>query len=143
MTLSPEDERALHALVAAYEEAWNGHDADVLSALLSEDIEWVNIVGMYWRGRVAVTHAHAAFHAHMFRETPMRAEDVALRALAPDVATAVITVAMGDFTSPDGRLYSGTHDRLSLVLARRDGHWVIVHGHNVVIDPVAAPFDPV
>lgn len=37
----------------------------------------------------------------------------------------------------------GSRDRLSPVLVRRGGRWLISHGHNVVIDPVAAPFDPV
>lgn len=140
---APADELAARALIAAYEDAWNRHDMAAMGALLAEDVEWVNIVGMAWRGRAAVRSAHAAFHAGMFRDVPMRVVDARVRTLAPGVMTAVATIAMGDFTSPDGRLYSGTRDRLSLVLVRRDGSWLIGHGHNVVVDPVAEPFDPV
>lgn len=142
-TLSPEDEHAVRAVIAAYEDAWNRHDPAALGTLLADDAQWVNIVGMYWRGRAAVAEAHAAFHAEMFRDTPMRVEHASVRALAPGVATAVLTIAMGDFTAPDGRLYRGTRDRMTLVLVRRAGAWLVGHGHNVVIDPVAAPFDPV
>jgi uncharacterized protein (TIGR02246 family) len=133
---------AAHAVAAAYEDAWNRHDMRDLGALFTEHAQWVNIVGMWWRGRAAVVGAHAAFHATMFRDTPLHVEQTSARVLAPGVMTAVLTLAMGDFTTPDGRVMHGTRDRLSLVLVREDGRWRIAHGHNTVIDPVAAAFDP-
>jgi hypothetical protein len=42
-----------------------------------------------------------------------------------------------------GRVVRGSRDRLSLVVVRRGGRWLIGHGHNTVIDPAAAPHDPV
>jgi uncharacterized protein (TIGR02246 family) len=140
---SDSDMAAALAVAAAYEDAWNRHDMHALGALFTEDAEWVNIVGMWWRDRAAAVGAHTAYHATMFRDTPMRVEHAAARALAPGVMAVVLTLAMGDFTTPDGRVMSGTHDRLSLVLVKRDGWWLIGHGHNTVIDPVAASFDPV
>jgi len=29
------------------------------------------------------------------------------------------------------------------MLAKREGQWRIVHGHNTVIDPAAQPFNPI
>jgi uncharacterized protein (TIGR02246 family) len=138
-----EDVAAARALVAAYEDAWNRHDMRALGALFADDAEWVNIVGMWWRDRAALTEAHAAYHATMFKDTPTRLDVGSVRALAPDVLVAVCTVTMGDFTTPDGRVMKDSRDRLSLVLVRRAAGWRIGHGHNTVIDPVAAPFDPV
>ncbi len=138
-----EDVAAARAVVAAYEDAWNRHDMRALDALFADDAEWVNIVGMWWRGRAAVTRAHAAFHETMFKDTPTRLEVATVRALAPDVLVAVSLVTMGEFTTPSGHVSKDSRDRLSLVLVRRDGRWLIGHGHNVVIDPVAAAHDPV
>jgi hypothetical protein len=36
-----------------------------------------------------------------------------------------------------------SEDRLSLILTKRSGRWLIVHGHNTVIDQGAQRFDPV
>lgn len=71
-----------------------------LGALFADDAEWVNIVGMWWRDRAALTRAHAAFHETMLKNTPTRLELGSVRALAPDVLVAVATVTMGDFTTP-------------------------------------------
>jgi uncharacterized protein (TIGR02246 family) len=142
ITPADADDAAARAVAAAYEDAWNRHDMQALGALFADDAEWVNIVGMWWRGRAAVAGAHAAFHETMFRDTAMHTEETAVRALAPDVVAVVLTVAMGDFTTPGGHEMRGTRDRLSLVLVRRGGRWLIGHGHNTVIDPVAARFDP-
>lgn len=136
------DATAARAVAAGYEEAWNRHDMRALDALFTEDAEWVNIVGMWWRGRAAVGQAHAAFHDTMFKDVPMRLEVDSVHTLAPDVLATVATLTMGDYTTPDGRVMRDSHDRLSLVLVRRGGRWLIGHGHNTVIDPVAAPFDP-
>ncbi len=62
---------------------------------------------------------------------------------APEVAVAVVTIKVGDFTPQDGKLRTGTQDCLSLVLVRREAGWRIVHGHNTVIDPGAQRLDPV
>ena len=142
LVTSPEDEAAARAVMAAYEDAWNRHDMHAMAALFTEDAEWVNIVGMWWRGRAAIERTHAAFHETMFRDTPMHVDDLAARRIAPDVLVAVVTVAMGTFTTPGGHVMRDTHNRLSVVLVRRGEDWRIAHGENVVIDPQAARFDP-
>ena len=49
--LSKEDDRAVREVVAGFEKAWNAHDMKALAGLFREDAEWVNKVGMHWRGR--------------------------------------------------------------------------------------------
>ena len=73
----------------------------------------------------------------------MTITDVAIRAATSDVAVAVVTLEMGEFTTPEGELKVETQDKLSLILVKRDGGWKITHGHNTVIDPNAQPFDPI
>ena len=65
-----------------------------------------------------------------------------IRAIAPDVAVAVVLLKVGPFTPPDGVRRPASRARLSLILAKREGRWRI-QGHNTVIDPAAQPFDPV
>jgi len=112
--------------------------------LLGDDVNWVNIVGMHWWGKAAVVKAHEVFHRTIFRNTEMTITDVAITVITSDAAVAVVTLKMGEFTTPDGeRKMAAAQDRLSLILAKREGGWKITHGHNTVIDPNAEPFDPV
>lgn len=142
-TVASEDEQAVRQVIAGYEEAWNRHDMTTLGRLFADDAEWVNIVGMWWRGRADVEKAHRAFHETMFRETPLIFSDVSVRFVAPGVAVAITTIEMGDFTTPEGHAMLQTRDRCTFVVARRGGEWKIVSGHNTVISPAAAPHDPV
>lgn len=137
------DEQAVRGVVSAYETAWNRHDMAEFGRLFTEDAEWVNIVGMWWRGRADVQKAHQAFHEVMFRDVPLHFTDVAVRTVAPGVAVAIGTIQMGDYTTPGGHTVRDTRDRMTLVMVQRDGRWKIVSGHNTVIDPVAARHDPV
>jgi hypothetical protein len=57
-TLLAEDDKAIRKTIAGIEEAWNAHDMKAYSKLLMDDIEWVNVVGMHWRGRDAVMCTH-------------------------------------------------------------------------------------
>jgi hypothetical protein len=68
--------------------------------------------------------------------------DVEIREISPDVAS-VILLKVDPFTPPDGITRPSSEDRLSLILTKRSGRWLIVHGHNTVIDQGAQRFDPV
>jgi uncharacterized protein (TIGR02246 family) len=137
------EEKEIRAFVAGYAEAWNRHDMAALADSLADDADWINIVGMHWRGKAAVVKAHDAYHRTFFRNTALDFTDIDLRAIAPDAVVAVVTIRVGNFTPPDGKPRIGTQDRLSLVITKRSGGWRIVHGHNTVIEPGAQRFDPV
>ncbi len=61
------DDEALRQVLASYEAAWKMHDMRALAPLFRDDAVWVNVVGMYWRGKDAVVRAHAAFHETIFK----------------------------------------------------------------------------
>jgi uncharacterized protein (TIGR02246 family) len=137
------DEQAIRDVVRGYGAAWNRHDMGALAELFTDDAHWINIVGMHWPGKTAIVTGHEAFHRTFFQTTDIELADVEIRAIAPDVAAAVLLLKVGPFTPPDGVCRPESEDRLSLVLTKRDGRWRIAHGHNTVIDPAAQPFDPV
>jgi uncharacterized protein (TIGR02246 family) len=138
------EEEAIHQTVLAVEESWNRHDMEAFARLLSEDVEWVNPVGMWWRGQAAVKRAHQAYHASIFQETSRQCEAIAIQRLTSDLAIVTGTYRMGDWTRPDtGQVVSNGKDRVTYVLVKQQGCWLIVRGHVTDIDPQAAPFDPV
>jgi uncharacterized protein (TIGR02246 family) len=140
---SRSDEQAIRSVVREYGASWNRHDMAALAELFTDDAHWINIVGMHWPDTSAVVTGHEAFHRTFFQATDIELADVEIRPIAADVAVAVVLLKVGPFTPPDGVHRPKSENRLSLMLNRRDGRWLIVHGHNTVIDPAAQPFDPV
>ncbi len=141
--VDPSDEEAIRGVLTAYVDFWNSHEMAGLAELFTKDAEWINIVGMHWRGREAIIKAHDVYHRTMFQKVTLAVESIELRAVAENVVVAAMVVRAGAFTPPDGVPRPSTRDRLSLVLAKRVAGWRIVLGHNTVIDERAAPFDPV
>ena len=141
--LSKEDDLAVRKVVAGYEEAWNAHDMEALAKLFREDAEWVNKVGMHWRGRDEIMTAHTAFHRTIFKNHKYRTDAVETRSIAPGVAVAVATETFDGFTAPDGRVWPKARNRLSYVLVKGPDGWKIAHGQNAEVDEVAAKHDPV
>jgi uncharacterized protein (TIGR02246 family) len=130
-------------MVMGFEKAWNTHDMKLLATLFREDAEFINVVGMHWRGRDAVVKAHAIFHEIMFQDCRLKTDAIALRRLGADCAIAVVTYTQDAFTTPGGQVMPKTQTKLSYVFAKAGGEWKIAHGQNVRIDAEAAPHDPV
>ncbi len=141
--LSKEDDQAVRKIVAGYEEAWNAHDMKALAKLFREDAEWVNKVGMHWRGRDEIMVAHTAFHQTIFKNHSYRTDAVETRSIAPGVAVAVATETFDGFKAPDGRVWPKARNRLSYVLVKGPDGWKIAHGQNAEVDEVAAKHNPV
>jgi uncharacterized protein (TIGR02246 family) len=142
-TINASDEEEIRAMVMGGQETWNRHDMKAWAERLTDEADWINIVGMHWRGKAAVLKAHEVIHRKIFHSTEMTITDIAIRAATSDVAVAVVTLKMGEFTTPEGELKAETQDKLSLIFVKCEEGWRITHGHNTVIDPNAQPFDPV
>lgn len=145
---SPEANAGLEAQVrevlAAYQRAWDMSDIDAMFRNAPADIHWVNIVGMHWRGLEEVKRAHQVYHDLMFKGVPFRMEEIeSIRPLPGGGAIVVSRWSIGSFKTPAGDRLPPSEDRLTLVLVPAAGGLAIAHGANVVIDPKAAPFDPI
>jgi uncharacterized protein (TIGR02246 family) len=142
--LSTSDETAIRAVLDGQIEAWNHHDMKAYVAQMTPDVEWINIVGMWWRGRDEVYRAHEAYHETIFKHRDLQPwKTVSIRAITRDVAVAT---AIGDgdgFTGTDGRVFPPSTSMLSYVMVRRDGHWLIAQAHNTTVDPHAAGNNPI
>jgi uncharacterized protein (TIGR02246 family) len=133
---------AIRAAVRTFETGWNNHDMSAMFQEFTPDAEFVNIVGMYWRGLPEVKRAHQVMHDAWFRNVPNHIEDLQVRVVAADAAIAVVRWKKGGFTSPDGIVHPESRDLMSMFLVKRDGRWLIAGAHNTPIDEMAAKFDP-
>ena len=141
--LTKEDEAGIRKTVMGFEEAWNTHNMKLLATLFREDAEFINVVGMDWRGRDAIVKAHAIFHEIMFKDCRLKTDSIESRPLGRDYAIAVVTTTQDSFTTPDGHVMPKGQTKQTYVLAKGSEGWRFIHGQNVRIDADAVKNDPV
>jgi len=141
--ISKEDDQAIRKVVTGYEEAWNAHDMKAISKLFREDAEFINVVGMHWRGRDTIVKAHAIFHEIMFKDCRFKTDSIETRPLGGDHAIAVWTATQDSYATPSGQVVPKGQFKLSAILTKGPEGWKIAHGHNVRVDVEAAKNDPV
>ena len=68
------DDQAVHDRIEAFEAAWNRHDPAAMAAFLTDDAEWVNVVGWWWRGKSSVHQGWEWIHRGLFKNTDWHAD---------------------------------------------------------------------
>lgn len=131
--------KQIDAMVAS----WNRHDYSDMEDYISEDCEWVNIVGMWWKNADEVKFAHQFYHDRMFKTTTLVKKDVKISFLAPDIALVHFKSNVSSFKSPTGATVPAMDELATLIYIRRNDNWLLRSGENVQINPVAQQFDPV
>lgn len=137
------DKEAVQAQIEAMINSWNQHDFSDMKNYTTEDVDWVNIVGMWWKGREEVRFAHDAFHKTMFRDVKIELKSTKIRFITNDVAVAHMITHYGEFTSPDGIKMGNNDDIATLVYVKRNGKWLLTAGENVSVNETAQAHDPV
>ena len=134
---SADDESAVRALVEGFANTWTQHDMKAMHELDTEDVEWINVVGHYWRGKTTVYKGHVAIHKGMNATTSASVESATIRSIAPTVAIAVATMHFVPAPDPRYPWLTAAKTRASFTMVKRDGIWKIAHFQNTVIDPKA------
>lgn len=142
------DEAAIRQAVARMTTNFQNHHFADMATYTTPDVSWVNIVGMWWRGRPAVQAAHQQIFDTLFKGVEFKPGPPTVRLIAPGVAVVNMYCHVGAFYPPDG-VNHGTNqegdddDLLTLVLVKRQGQWLLTAGQNTVVRASAAPNNPV
>lgn len=110
--------------------AWNSHDADALTALFVEDADFINVVGMWFRGHGQIRFNHAYGFAHMFGASSMRFAKTKVRELGPDAAIIVAAWELTGQVDPDGTPSGPRTGVLTFVVTRTEAGWRAVSAQN-------------
>jgi len=142
--VAEKDAAEIRAAISGMDRAWNAHDMKAYVSYMTEDADWVNVVGMWWKGRDQVYRAHEAYHRTIFKNRQLHEpEIVSLRSITSYVVIATIIQAADGFTTPDGRVEPPGRATLTEVFVRRDGKWLLTEGHNTTIVEAAQRSNPV
>jgi uncharacterized protein (TIGR02246 family) len=124
-------------MVLAFAAAWNRHDMDALAALFSEDAQFVNVVGLWWKGKAEIKAAHEFTHGTLFRSSRLEVSDVSVRFPTATIALARCSWVLEGHVNPEGTALSARNGIL-LIVVQHDGHrwWIIDSQNTDVIEGV-------
>jgi uncharacterized protein (TIGR02246 family) len=136
------DKKAIDSQVNRMVADWNTHEFKNMDAYVTEDVDWVNIVGMWWKGKSEVKNSHQTGFDYFFKGVPFTRNSLDIRLLTADVAIAHLVCHVGSLFPPDGidRVTNRTPETdnlLTLVYVKKNGTWLLSSGQNTRIDPRA------
>lgn len=142
------DKIAINDQVDAILYSWNNHNYDDMKSYATENTDWVNVVGMWWKGRKESQYAHQVYHNTILKGSTGEKNAVTIRFITKDVAIVHVEWQFyGGSPLPDGtpaRTKDNPNvDIATLVFSKQNGKWLLEAGENVHIDKNAQQFDPV
>jgi uncharacterized protein (TIGR02246 family) len=127
-------------VVSAVVEAWNRHDMKALAAQFTEDADFVNVVGMHFRGRPQIEAVHIDLHRTIFKNSFLRAVNTTVRPLNDQATMAHVAWEMtGAEGLPGWNVPELRKGMMSLVLVRAGDRWLIAAAQNTDIVPLDLP----
>jgi uncharacterized protein (TIGR02246 family) len=136
------DEKAIRNVLAAYVETWNRHDMKSWGKLFTDDAQYVNRAGGWWRSNKENVEGHRSIHEMLVRQKQKmtyRSDVGAISFLKPDIALVHATWEWPGFVGPSGEEVRDFKGIITMVMVKRDGQWLIRALHNTVAQSPPTP----
>ena len=121
------------ATVSSFAEAWNRHDMTAFGQLFAVDAEFVNVVGIWWKGRDVIQGAHEFTHSTMFKNSRLTLEATEVRFPVKGIAIARSKWLLEGHVTPDGAALPPRRGILLNVLVQSADGWKIIDSQNTDI----------
>ncbi len=134
--------KGIEDLIARLPVAWNSRDAAKYASAFAEDADFVNVLGMHWKGRTEIERMHAMLFRTIMSKTHLQMTSHSIRMLSDSIALAHVNWEMEGTEKIEGwKLPDKRHGVLSCVLIERNQEWLIASLHNTDTVPVKMPPD--
>jgi uncharacterized protein (TIGR02246 family) len=122
---------ALKLLPVKWEQYWNSHNMDSMGTMLREDVDFVNVAGVWLKGKADAVEDHRQKHLTMFKTSVWTTDSVDVKYIKKDVAVLHINWGLsGDF-DPDGTPRQPRNGIFTWVVTKENGQWLLAAVHNV------------
>ena len=101
--LSPADHQEIASVLDRFADAWKRRDMDAFATLFTEDCDWINIVGMHWKGKAQVVRAHHNLITTRYKGVDVHNISHEETEIAPGVALVIWVSSVDAYTSPEGQ----------------------------------------
>ena len=132
-------EDAVPEMAEKWKVAWNSHDMSRMAELLTDDADFVNVLGKHWKGAEDIKRAHAAMHESQFRESVWENESVEMQTLQPGVGLVHFRWSIRGDIDPDGTPRKPRSGLFSWLVVEYQGAWAIRAAHNTTIVQLPPP----
>jgi uncharacterized protein (TIGR02246 family) len=126
------DEAHVRKVIANFADAWDHHDAKAMAALHTEDVNFINIFGEWWKTRAEVetnlTRIHSGSGGMAHSTMKIRIEQVKF----PAANVAIVHGIVELFNAPPPTLGENHFIR---VVVKQHGKWLISSFQNTRIGP--------
>lgn len=133
------EETEIRKVELGLQDAWNNHDMKAWASYFTEDADFVNVSGSWWKGRREIEEKHADAHASLFRESQLTIYEVDTRFLTPEIAVSHAVWSLVGEKNPDGTTAQPRKGIFTHVLQKQNGKWLIAAAQNTDSKPEAAP----
>jgi uncharacterized protein (TIGR02246 family) len=133
------EETKVLRVIESFAESWNRHDMKAFSELFATDAEFVNVVGLWWKGREEIKAAHEFTHQTLFKNSRLTIAEVFTRFPVPKIAIARCRWNLEGHVTPDGAPLPERNGILLNVLIQDKNTWLIIDSQNTdIIEGVAS-----
>lgn len=120
---------------AAFAAAWATRRGEAIAALFTEDADFVNVTGLWWRGQEAIARPHSLALASFFRDTNLRPGRTEVRMLGQEHAVVRCRFQLTGQIAPDGTAAGPRQTIIVFVVQRSPEGWRAVTAQNTDVDP--------
>jgi uncharacterized protein (TIGR02246 family) len=118
------------AIVAAWAQAWNAHDAAALTRLVAADVDFVNVAGRWLQGAEEFRQWHRMIHQAHLRQSVWSTRHCCPRALVGGLVLVHLEWTIDGELGPEGDERPQRCGIFTWLVAPRDGSWRIIAAHN-------------
>ena len=119
------------ALAKAFESAWNAHDmGEPFRKLLTEDVDWVDVIGGHGSGREKIVQNHIRLHEGNFKDSVLTVTSINVALIKPDIAVVHADWTMRGDRDIDGTPRGPREGLLTWVTVKDGDTWKIRASHN-------------
>jgi uncharacterized protein (TIGR02246 family) len=127
---SEADSAAVKQVVAAYDEAFNQHDAHAVGALFAEEGDFTNMRGASKHGRADIEQNYGNLFNGVLKSSHRTDTLKTVRFLTPEIAQLDASWEMTGTKGPDGAEVPMRKGGLDWIVAKVNGKWLIVVFHE-------------
>lgn len=126
---------SLEPTLKALEEAWKRGDAESWSANCTPDVDFINLLGMYVKGRAAVTNMHDKIYRGPYAGSTLRFTLEHMRVLSDG---SVLAIVPGELHIPAGPVKGTLRTVATMLFVQWEGGWLVASFQNTKREATAA-----
>lgn len=123
------------ALVDGFVKAWNSHDMLAFAELFTEDADFVNVAGMWWKGRAEIQAKHQESHATGLKMSSLSALNVSMRPIGSDGVVMHFRWELTGQLDNEGQQMAARRGIMQILAVKRPDGWKIAAAQNTNAAP--------